>query len=157
MEKWKFFDPPETRTPGSPLPVVQPVASRYTDWAIPAPNSSRVYMEISIQAIPRLAWCGIFGMGQWNLCNEMFSQVSDPGQQSSWHCHLALLRRPLGRSKNLSSLYVKLITPVGVFPSALTFTSKNMSLPQILLTYSSSCSLRLCGLCVRRIYLVVFI
>jgi hypothetical protein len=30
----KIFDPTGTRTP-APL-VVQPVASRYTDWAIPA-------------------------------------------------------------------------------------------------------------------------
>jgi hypothetical protein len=32
----KFFDPIGTRTP-APLPV-QPVASRYTDWAIPTAN-----------------------------------------------------------------------------------------------------------------------
>jgi hypothetical protein len=35
MEKWKFFTLPGLELP-LPL-VVQPVASRYTDWAIPAP------------------------------------------------------------------------------------------------------------------------
>jgi hypothetical protein len=35
MEKWRFFYPTGTRTPASL--VVQPVVSRYTDWAIPAP------------------------------------------------------------------------------------------------------------------------
>jgi hypothetical protein len=34
MEKWKFFNLPGLDLP--PLLVVQPVASRYTDWAIPA-------------------------------------------------------------------------------------------------------------------------
>jgi hypothetical protein len=36
MEKWKFFTLPGLELP--PLLVVQPVASRYTDWAIPAPD-----------------------------------------------------------------------------------------------------------------------
>jgi hypothetical protein len=36
MEKWKFFTLPGLELP-LPL-VVQPVASRYTDWAIPAPT-----------------------------------------------------------------------------------------------------------------------
>jgi hypothetical protein len=35
MEKWKFFILPGLELP-LPL-VVQPVANRYTDWAIPAP------------------------------------------------------------------------------------------------------------------------
>jgi hypothetical protein len=35
MEKWKFFTLPVLELP--PPLVVQPVASRYTDWAIPAP------------------------------------------------------------------------------------------------------------------------
>jgi hypothetical protein len=35
MEKWKFFDPTGTQTPAHL--VIQPVASRYTDWAIPDP------------------------------------------------------------------------------------------------------------------------
>jgi hypothetical protein len=35
MEKWKFFTLSGLELP-LPL-VVQPVASRYTDWAIPAP------------------------------------------------------------------------------------------------------------------------
>jgi hypothetical protein len=35
MEKWKFFTLPGFELP--PPLVVQPVASRYTDWAIPAP------------------------------------------------------------------------------------------------------------------------
>jgi hypothetical protein len=34
MEKWKFFILPGLELP--PLLVVQPVASRYTDWAIQA-------------------------------------------------------------------------------------------------------------------------
>jgi hypothetical protein len=34
MEKWKFFVLPGLELPP---PVVQPIASRYTDWAIPAP------------------------------------------------------------------------------------------------------------------------
>jgi hypothetical protein len=37
MEKWKFLTLPGLELP-LPL-VVQPVASRYTDWAIPAPSS----------------------------------------------------------------------------------------------------------------------
>jgi hypothetical protein len=32
MEKWKFFTLPGLELP--PLLVVQPVASRYTDWAL---------------------------------------------------------------------------------------------------------------------------
>jgi hypothetical protein len=36
MEKWKFFTLPGLELP--PLPVVQPVVSRYTDWTIPAPR-----------------------------------------------------------------------------------------------------------------------
>jgi hypothetical protein len=36
MEKWKLFTLPGLELP-LPL-VVQPVASRYTDWAIPAPT-----------------------------------------------------------------------------------------------------------------------
>jgi hypothetical protein len=36
MEKWKFFTLSGLELP-LPL-VVQPVASRYTDWAIPAPS-----------------------------------------------------------------------------------------------------------------------
>jgi hypothetical protein len=43
MEKWTFFDPIGTRTP-APL-LVQPVASRYTDWAIPAPKEC-TYLEV---------------------------------------------------------------------------------------------------------------
>jgi hypothetical protein len=35
MEKWKLFTLPGLELPS--LLVVQPVASRYTDWAIPAP------------------------------------------------------------------------------------------------------------------------
>jgi hypothetical protein len=35
MEKWKFLP---YRDSNSRPPVVQPVASRYTDWAIPAPT-----------------------------------------------------------------------------------------------------------------------
>jgi hypothetical protein len=41
MEKWKFFT-----LPGLELPlilVVQPVASRYTDWAISAPIVQEYY------------------------------------------------------------------------------------------------------------------
>jgi hypothetical protein len=34
MEKWKFFTLPGLELP--PPLVVQPVASRYTDWVIPA-------------------------------------------------------------------------------------------------------------------------
>jgi hypothetical protein len=35
MEKWKIFTLKGLELPSPPL--VQPVASRYTDWAIPAP------------------------------------------------------------------------------------------------------------------------
>jgi hypothetical protein len=42
----KIFDPTGTRTP-TPL-VVQPVASRYTDWAIPAPHELIGPLEISL-------------------------------------------------------------------------------------------------------------
>jgi hypothetical protein len=36
MEKWKFFTLPWLELP--PPPVVQPITSRYTDWANPAHN-----------------------------------------------------------------------------------------------------------------------
>jgi hypothetical protein len=45
MVKWKFFDPNGTRNFPPPL-VVQPLASLYTDWAIPA----RYHINISSAA-----------------------------------------------------------------------------------------------------------
>jgi hypothetical protein len=44
----KIFDPTGTRTP---VPVViQPVASRYTDWAIPAPQGRISRENTSVKA-----------------------------------------------------------------------------------------------------------
>jgi hypothetical protein len=46
VERWKFFT-----LPGLELPlslVVQPVASPYTDWAIPAPPLNQTNMLIKI-------------------------------------------------------------------------------------------------------------
>jgi hypothetical protein len=42
MEKWKNFTLPGLELP--PLLVAQPVASRYTDWAIPAPPTVYINM-----------------------------------------------------------------------------------------------------------------
>jgi hypothetical protein len=43
MEKWKFFTLSGLELP-LPL-VVQPVASRYTDWAIPAPTVQSINIK----------------------------------------------------------------------------------------------------------------
>jgi hypothetical protein len=50
MQKWQFFTLPGLELP--PFLVVQPVASRYTDWAIPAPhcNNSVIY-KLSSQVL----------------------------------------------------------------------------------------------------------
>jgi hypothetical protein len=47
MEKWKFFTLPRLELP--PLLVVQPVASRYIDWAIPAPLMLTVSCIIGVK------------------------------------------------------------------------------------------------------------
>jgi hypothetical protein len=49
-EKWKFFTLPELEL--QPPLVVQPVGSRYTDWAIPAPTGqSYSHKNIKSRAI----------------------------------------------------------------------------------------------------------
>jgi hypothetical protein len=51
MEKWKFF-----ALPGLELPlslVVQPVASRYTDWAVSALSDVRKAIYIFVECEPR--------------------------------------------------------------------------------------------------------
>jgi hypothetical protein len=60
----KIFCPTGTRTPASFL-IVQPVASRYTEWAIPAPPCIRgKYVVILFTSIPttygvRIWWPGL--------------------------------------------------------------------------------------------------
>jgi hypothetical protein len=44
MEKWTFFTLPELELPLHL--VVQPVASRYTDWANPAHRGDQILKEI---------------------------------------------------------------------------------------------------------------
>jgi hypothetical protein len=57
MEKWKFFTLPGLELP-LPL-VVQPVVSRYTDWAIPAPTYQFVCMITRKYFLPRLVSLGV--------------------------------------------------------------------------------------------------
>ena len=75
-------------------------------------------MEISLQTIPRFASAGKIAVGQTRLCRASISLRENTIKSALSPC--ALLRPGI---KNLSAVIcANLITPVGVFLSALTLT-----------------------------------
>jgi hypothetical protein len=77
----KNFDPTGTRTP-APL-VVQPVASRYTDWAIPAPSPQGFLPKLCMHFLcvlpmPSIHLIPLYLITLIMFCEEYFSVVLIP-------------------------------------------------------------------------------
>jgi hypothetical protein len=131
MEKWKFITLPGLET--RPLSVVQPVASRYTDCAIPAHSINpvvyksqewpAVYYLLIFRAEPFLRRCQLCSHSRTSQhfiepegslpCSQEPSTCSypEPDRFSSYHPH------PISKTQVLLSTHLRLGLPSGLFPS----------------------------------------
>jgi hypothetical protein len=86
MEKWKFFTLPGLELL-LPL-VVQPVASRYTDWAIPAPlevgSDSKIWSWFPLDSEPKDHCAGEIKQQQSEPSRQLRAEQSHSPVEGEW-------------------------------------------------------------------------
>jgi hypothetical protein len=83
MEKWKFFILPGLEIP--PLLVVQPIASRYTDWAIAAPRTQYITSKFRYASTI---------LSSANIKDAHHCHLSDKANSLNWMLFSVVFKRP---------------------------------------------------------------